>query len=383
VEEAVAAYRQAIDLDPGNAKAHYNLGNALKARGNGDEAIAAYRQAIELDPRNARAHYNLGLAVKARGQLDEAIEHYQLAIRLDGMLAGAHTNLGNALKGKGQLDEAIRAYHKAIDLDPRDARAHYNLGLALYGQGQAEEAMQHYRLAIHLDPQFALAHGAVGQALLKQGQFVQAWDATRRCLDLLPASHPLCKLVTQQLQQRQRCLELDEKLSAILQGKAQPADAAEQLALAQLCQQYKQHYAAAARFYAEAFAAQPRLAQDPRVQHRYHAAGAAALAANGRGQDADKLDDNERARLRRQALDWLSADLTAWTIVADKGPPQARPLVERTLQHWQTDADLASLRDKELLTKLPDAERKAWQQLWAGVAALLKRAQEKKSSLPE
>ena len=46
LDEAVAAYRQAIRIKPDYAEAHSNLGNALKERGNLDEAVAAYRQAI-------------------------------------------------------------------------------------------------------------------------------------------------------------------------------------------------------------------------------------------------------------------------------------------------------------------------------------------------
>jgi hypothetical protein len=55
------------------------------------------------------------------------------------------------------------------------------------------------------------------------------------------------------------------------------------------------------------------------------------------------------------------------------GPGQAR----EALRHWQKDADLASVRDKDALDQLPAAERDAWQRLWADVAALLKRAQAK------
>jgi hypothetical protein len=89
-----------------------------------------------------------------------------------------------------------------------------------------------------------------------------------------------------------------------------------------------------------------------------------------------KLADEERARLRQQALDWLRADLTAWTKTLDEGQPQARQVVAQTLQHWQKDADLAGLRDKATLEKLPAAERDAWRRLWADVGALLRRGQE-------
>jgi hypothetical protein len=48
--------------------------------------------------------------------------------------------------------------------------------------------------------------------------------------------------------------------------------------------------------------------------------------------------------------------------------------VQETLRHWQQDSDLAGVRDKGALAKLPAAERDAWRKLWADVDALLKRA---------
>jgi hypothetical protein len=180
----------------------------------------------------------------------------------------------------------------------------------------------------------------------------------------------------QWVREAERLVALDRKLAAVLKDQGQPADAAECLAFAQLCQQYKKLPRAAARFYADAFA-EPKLTADPLSAYRYNAARAATLAAAGQGEDAIKLADEERTRLRQQALDWLKADLAAWTKVLDKGPPQARQVVAQALQHWQKDPDLASLRDKAALDKLPAAERDAWQRLWADVDALLKRAQQK------
>jgi hypothetical protein len=107
---------------------------------------------------------------------------------------------------------------------------------------------------------------------------------------------------------------------------------------------------------------------------RTEAACFAALAAAGKGQDAAKLDDKERATLRRQALDWLKADLAALAKLLDKGAPKGRKLVQEGLRHWQKDPDLAGVRDKDALAKLPQDQRQAWGQLWAGVADLLKRA---------
>src|SRR5262249_6257908 len=104
-----------------------------------------------------------------------------------------------------------------------------------------------------------------------------------------------------QLAQCDHLLNLEKKLAAVLKGDMQPRDAGERLGLASLCQIYKKRPGAAARFYAEAFAADPKLADDLRTGARYYAACAAALAGCGRGKDAKSLDEKERGRLRQQA----------------------------------------------------------------------------------
>jgi serine/threonine-protein kinase len=372
--EAVAALRGALRLDPKSAWAHASLGAALQVQGELGEAVAAYREALRLDPKSARAHTNLGAALQVQGKLGEAVAAGREALRLDPTLALAHANLGSALRARGQLDEAVAAYRQALCLDHTSAVAHTNLGNGLSEKGQLGEAVAAYRQALRLDPKLAHAHAALGRALLLQGKFVEAKAATAHGLDLIPPNHPLRQPVTQQLQQCEGWLALEGRLRAVLRGQAKPAGAAERLALAQLCQRHKQLYAAAARFYAEAFAEEPRLAQDPRAGHRYDAACAAALAAGGRGKDAAALDDQERARLRARALDWLRADLAGWVGVAAKGSPKDRPAVRGALRRWLEDADLAALRDPEGLAGLPAAERQAWRRLWAEVGEALKKA---------
>ena len=171
-------------------------------------------------------------------------------------------------------------------------------------------------------------------------------------------------------------------MPALLEGKDKPADNAECLALAQLCVEHKKLYAASAGFYAKALAAQPELAKDPVACVRYNAACVALLAAAGRGKDADKLEDKERARLRRQAMDWLQADLALWNKLADSDDPKAHGAVLQWMNHWQTDADLAGLRDKEAIEKLPKAQRARCQKLWADVDALLARVKPKAKQAP-
>jgi len=161
------------------------------------------------------------------------------------------------------------------------------------------------------------------------------------------------------------------KLPAFLEGKYQPRGYAERLHLAQLCV-YKKYHRSAAQLYADAFAAEPRRADDLKIQVRYYAARCAALAAAGQGEEAAKLDKKERARWREQALDWLRADLSAYGKLVDGGKPEDRTLVQQRVQHWQRDAELSGIRDAKELAKLPADERQACEKLWADVALLAK-----------
>jgi hypothetical protein len=114
-----------------------------------------------------------------------------------------------------------------------------------------------------------------------------------------------------------------------------------------------------------------RIKEEYADDNRYNAACAASLAAAGKGKEAAKLDPNERARWRRQAVAWLRADLARWTRQLDTNQSPARAAVRQELRHWQRDPDLAGIRDAGPLAKLPADEQAACKKLWAEVQALL------------
>jgi hypothetical protein len=178
------------------------------------------------------------------------------------------------------------------------------------------------------------------------------------------------------VREARRLVQFDDRLSVVLAGKAQPDNPDEQLALADFCKQHKDRPATAARLYGGAFAWAPQVAGDLRQRQRYNAACAAALAGSGQGKDAASQGAMQRLHWRRQALTWLCADLRAWEMVLVRGHEQARPVVPQAMQHWLANADLAGVRDKGRLARLPEEERAAWARLWAGVADLLAQAKE-------
>jgi serine/threonine protein kinase/tetratricopeptide (TPR) repeat protein len=370
--EAEAADRRSIQLQPENAEAHTNLAAALCDQGRLDEAIAECREAMRIKPSFGGAHNVLGNALQARGQPDEAIAEYREAIRLTPDDFRPHFCLGNTLRDKGRLDEAIAEFHESIRLNKDYAGAHNNLGSVLFCKGQRDEALAKYREALALKPDFADAHCNIGLVLEVKGQFAEALTSRRRGHEL-GSRDPRWRFPSAEwVKQCERLVELDGKLPAILSGTGQPADAAERAEYADVCQK-KRLYAAAARLYREAISAKPDLVASPVKGVRYNAACAAALAGCGTGEGAAKLSEAERAGFRKQALDWLRADLDLRRGQLDKEPAQ----VAEKMQHWLIDPDFNGVRGPDALARLPEAERERWQKLWADVAATLARAQQK------
>jgi serine/threonine protein kinase/Flp pilus assembly protein TadD len=335
--EAEADFRQALRLRPDYPQAHNNLCSALAAEGRHAEAESECREALRLRPDFSEALVNLGASLSNQGKHVEAEAEYRRGLRLKPDSPGAHYNLGNALSKQGRQSEAEAEYRQALRLQPDFPEALVNLGWILADRGNYAEAEAEYRQALRLQPDFPeayIAHCSLGFALWKQGRNVEAEAECREAMRLRPGFAGAYF-----------------NLGLVLYwGNKTPA--------------------AAERFYAEAFAANPQLTDDPSNQLRYNAACYAALAGCGEG-DGAKLDDAERTGLRQQALDWLRAELAVWTTVVQKQPDEARVNFERTLRHWQQDADFAGVRG-DALAKLPEAERQAWQQLWVDVEQTLR-----------
>jgi serine/threonine-protein kinase len=371
-DEAVAAYRAAIALDPKLAEAHTGLGMALRAKGQINEAVAACRQAVQLQPQDARNHSNLGLALADARQWEEAVAHHRRAAELAPQLAQVHFNLGSTLAQEGRFPEAIEAYRQALAREPRYALAHCNLGTALAKTGRLDEAITAYRRAVECDPENAIIHCNLGMTLRDQGRLEEARAALRRGHELGTRDPRWPYPSAEWLRAVERLVELDRKLPAILSGQEWPRGSAEQREYARLCV-LRKRYAAGARLYAAAFAADPASAEDLRTQDRYNAACCAALAGSRRGEGADALTDPECAHWRGQAADWLRADLARWTKAVAGGRAADVAAARQTLAYWQRDSDLAGVRDAADLARLPEGERDACRKLWAEVADLLQR----------
>src|SRR5262249_14464803 len=147
----------------------------------------------------------------------------------------------------------------------------------------------------------------LGGALRKKGDYSESLASYRRGHELGSKQPGWRYPSAQWVAEAERLVALASRLPAVLKEADKPQDAAEGLAFAQLCYDKGLH-AAAAGLWADALAADPKLGDDRKTQPRYSAACAAALAGCGQSKDDPPPDEAARARLRKQALDWLKAE---------------------------------------------------------------------------
>src|SRR5262249_43087144 len=138
-----------------------------------------------------------------------------------------------------------------------------------------------------------------------------------------------------------------------------------------MCRIRKLH-SAAARLFAEALEEDPKLAEKV-PQYLYDAACAAALAGCGQGRDEPPLNESQRANWRKQALEWLRAQLMMWTRRTDGEQSSDRAVARQRVNAWRNDPTLAGVRDAASLSRLPQEETALWQDFWKDVDALLKK----------
>lgn len=108
-----------------------------------EQALTAYRRALELDPAHEGAHLNLGRLLHERGELAAAERHYRQVLASPGRGALAAFNLGTVLEDRGQADPALQAYLDALAAEPTLADAHYNAARLLEARGRKAEALRH------------------------------------------------------------------------------------------------------------------------------------------------------------------------------------------------------------------------------------------------
>lgn len=120
-------------------------GNRLFRAGDYAGAEVAYRKAIEKNPRNPQAEFNLGNALLAQKKDSAAITSFEAATKLESnslRKAQAYHNIGVVCQGHKLYAEAIEAYKAALRLNPKDDTTRYNLELCKRQQRKQQQQQQ-------------------------------------------------------------------------------------------------------------------------------------------------------------------------------------------------------------------------------------------------
>jgi serine/threonine-protein kinase len=401
-DEAIHHLQAAVRLTPNEAMFHSFLADVLKVQGRYAEALDQYREAAALDPKNSSNRSEVRATLVQLGRADEAWAAWQTALEagppehdewngyaefclflereeeyrrarralLDKFaaatdpIAAARTARACLLlpATEDELRQAAALVERAAAAEPSKYPGfypgfHFVRGLAEYRQGRLDQAIATMRgdaSQLGPAPQLVLAmalhrSGQVGEArkVLAAAVLDYDWRASQ-------AGNPH-RWISHVLRREAESL-IVPNLPAFLAGEYQPRDNDERLALLGVCQ-FTNRSLALARLYADAFAADPSLAEDHQSGRRFRAARAAALVGSARGEDVAGVGEPGRARWRQQARQWLRADLAAWNQALDHDPSAARDLLSR-VGVWRGDSELAGLFEPGELDKLPPDERK-------------------------
>ncbi len=143
LEEALARFADIVSEHPELAIGHFKLATVLARLDRFEEAEAAYRVALRLDPAYPEANNNIAVLLNAKAQWGDAEAHLRraLAERID--YYEAHLNAADVLQKLGRLPEALHHARRAAQLAPESAAACERTGSVLNSMGRMRDAIDH------------------------------------------------------------------------------------------------------------------------------------------------------------------------------------------------------------------------------------------------
>jgi len=176
--------KKALDRDPKNYQAWFDLGFVLNRLGRTEDSIHAYRQSVAAKPDVFESNLNLGLML-SRSNNPEAERFLRSATTLkptdhaeEGQ-AGAWLALGHLLE-KDKSEDALAAYQKAAELTPKDPEPHLSAGLLRERQKDFPGAEAEYKQVLVLDPRSTEAVIGLTNLYMKSGRVAEAEPLLRR-----------------------------------------------------------------------------------------------------------------------------------------------------------------------------------------------------------
>jgi tetratricopeptide (TPR) repeat protein len=155
IDDAVVAFRRAVEADAGFAAAWAELGLALEGLERHEQAAEALERALALRPDYSIARYILGTACNALGRWDNALGCFEEILSKHPSFVAYpefHYQRGRALMGLHRWNDAAESMCEAVRINPNYSQAHWELARIYDMLGFAPLGEEARRTALHLDP---------------------------------------------------------------------------------------------------------------------------------------------------------------------------------------------------------------------------------------
>lgn len=180
------AAKKAIEIEEGNAMAHYLLGKADNSQGDGIMCVAHLTKAIVLKDDFIEARLLRAEALTKMQQYKEAMEDIDAILAHDPEDESALLQRGKIREATGNEEEAENDYHHVTELNPFNEQAFLYLGQLYITQKKLTEAIALFDEAIELNPNFAEAYHERGRAKLLNGDKTGSMEDMKKGLELKP-----------------------------------------------------------------------------------------------------------------------------------------------------------------------------------------------------
>lgn len=152
VEKGVQTLRLALQRNPGDHEALFNLGMALSEQDKLEEAVEVLESLLAQYPRHAPGWVALGVAQVRMNRDEAATDSLRKAVELAPADGYARKNLGAILARAGDYAAAVEHLRQAVGILPGDRQAWLNLGMALEELGDLNGADEAYQRVVDIDP---------------------------------------------------------------------------------------------------------------------------------------------------------------------------------------------------------------------------------------
>jgi tetratricopeptide (TPR) repeat protein len=172
--EAILQYRNAVQLNPRLAKAHFQLAQAFLAMQSFQPAYKELQRTVDLEPGNAEAQLQFASILIASKKFDEAKVAAEKVLATAPDNARAHAILGDRLALTGDPAGAIAKFQTAIKMDPQRVESYSSLAAVYMSRGQVSDAESVYKQAAQSNARSVQARVNLGSFYLSQRKFAQA-----------------------------------------------------------------------------------------------------------------------------------------------------------------------------------------------------------------